>query len=55
MNISPVSTTGTGIDLLQSVNLGGLFVLEPFIVPAMFQPYPTAVDEWTLSEAIVGA
>jgi glucan 1,3-beta-glucosidase len=25
-------------------------VLEPFIVPQLFQKYPTAVDEWTLSE-----
>ena len=34
------------------MNLGGLFVLEPFIVPALFQKYPAALDEWTLSEAI---
>ena len=33
-----------------SVNLGGLFVLEPFISPALFQKYPAAVDEWTLSQ-----
>ena len=32
-----------------SVNLGGWFVLEPFITPALFQKYPGAVDEWTLS------
>lgn len=32
-----------------SVNLGGLFVLEPFITPALFEKYPTSVDEWTLS------
>jgi glucan 1,3-beta-glucosidase len=31
------------------VNLGGLFVLEPFISPALFQRYPGAVDEWSLS------
>ena len=35
--------------MIHSVNLGGLFVLEPFISPALFQKYPTAVDEWTLS------
>jgi hypothetical protein len=29
--------------------LGGLFVLEPFIAPALFQKYPGAVDEWSLS------
>jgi hypothetical protein len=33
-----------------SVNLGGWLVIEPFITPALFQKYPTAVDEWTLSE-----
>lgn len=32
-----------------SVNLGGLFVLEPFISPALYQKYPSAVDEWSLS------
>jgi hypothetical protein len=32
------------------VNIGGLFVLEPFITPALFEKYPTAVDEWTLSQ-----
>lgn len=41
------------IDLLfehtSSVNLGGWFVLEPFISPALYQKYPGAVDEWTLS------
>ena len=31
------------------VNLGGLFVLEPFIVPSLFQKYNGSVDEWTLS------
>ena len=30
----------------------GWFVLEPYIVPSLFQKYPTAVDEWTLSQAI---
>lgn len=33
----------------RSVNLGGLFVLEPFITPALFQKYPGAIDEWSLS------
>lgn len=32
-----------------SVNLGGWFVLEPFISPSLFQMYPGAVDEWSLS------
>ncbi|GJN94706.1 hypothetical protein Rhopal_007797-T1 [Rhodotorula paludigena] len=53
-------------DRIAGVNLGGWFVLEPFIVPGMFEPfdasgvapdYPTltgmpAVDEWTLSEQL---
>jgi len=34
------------------VNLGGLFVLEPFISPALFQKYPSTVDEWTISVAM---
>jgi len=37
------------IFLSSSVNLGGLFVLEPFITPELFQKYPPAGDEWTLS------
>ncbi|KAH6910207.1 ectomycorrhiza-upregulated exo-beta-1,3-glucanase GH5 [Coprinopsis sp. MPI-PUGE-AT-0042] len=36
-------------DKIYGVNLGGLFVLEPFISPALFQRYPGAIDEWTLS------
>ncbi|KAF5316969.1 hypothetical protein D9611_003606 [Ephemerocybe angulata] len=36
-------------DKIFGVNLGGLFVLEPFITPALYQKYPGAVDEWTLS------
>jgi hypothetical protein len=36
-----------------SVNLGGWFVLEPFITPSLFQKYqPAAVDEWTISTAM---
>ena len=38
---------------LLSVNLGGWFVLEPFITPALFQKYqPAAVDEWSISIAL---
>jgi hypothetical protein len=37
------------IIIASSVNLGGWFVLEPFITPALYQKYPGAVDEWTLS------
>ncbi len=39
-------------DKVYGVNLGGLFVLEPFISPALFQKYPTAIDEWSLSVAM---
>ncbi|KAF7378328.1 Glycoside hydrolase family 5 protein [Mycena sanguinolenta] len=38
-----------GQDRIYGVNLGGWFVLEPFITPALFQAYPSAADEWTLS------
>ncbi|KAF9008570.1 glycoside hydrolase [Hymenopellis radicata] len=41
-----------GKDRIFGVNLGGWFVLEPFISPALFQKYPTALDEWSLSEAM---
>lgn len=42
-----------GQDRVYGVNLGGLFVLEPFITPDIFQRYPTAVDEYSLSVAMV--
>ncbi|KIJ11889.1 glucan 1,3-beta-glucosidase [Paxillus involutus ATCC 200175] len=46
----PLNTSWVwGQDKIYGVNLGGLFVLEPFISPALFQQYPGAVDEWTLS------
>ncbi|TFK45133.1 glycoside hydrolase superfamily [Crucibulum laeve] len=41
-----------GKDRIYGVNLGGLFVLEPFISPALFQKYPTAMDEWSISLAM---
>ncbi|KDQ56459.1 glycoside hydrolase family 5 protein [Jaapia argillacea MUCL 33604] len=46
----PLNTSWTwGKDQVFGVNLGGLFVLEPFIVPALYEKYVGAVDEWTLS------
>jgi glucan 1,3-beta-glucosidase len=49
----PLNTTWDWVkDRVYGVNLGGLFVLEPFISPAIFQKYPTAIDEWTLSLAM---
>ncbi|KIY52042.1 glycoside hydrolase family 5 protein [Fistulina hepatica ATCC 64428] len=44
-----------GKDRIYGVNLGGLFVLEPFITPSYFQEYTNSsgdhpIDEWTLSE-----
>ncbi|KAJ7495565.1 glycoside hydrolase family 5 protein [Mycena latifolia] len=38
-----------GLDHVYGVNLGGWFVLEPFIAPALFQAYPGATDEWSLA------
>ncbi|KAG8804929.1 hypothetical protein FRC17_005827, partial [Serendipita sp. 399] len=43
-----------GQDRIYGVNLGGWLTLEPFISPALYEPfYPNAVDEWTLSELIM--
>lgn len=47
MRISWLTCLGFG-----SVNLGGWFVLEPFITPALFQKYNGTVDEWSLSIAM---
>ena len=45
------------VDRSQGVNLGGWLITEPFIVPALYEKYqnatPPAVDEWTLSEAMI--
>ncbi|KAJ7284148.1 glycoside hydrolase family 5 protein [Mycena rebaudengoi] len=41
-----------GVDRIHGVNLGGLFVIEPFITPSFFQKYTDAIDEWTLSVAM---
>ncbi|KAJ6539597.1 glycoside hydrolase family 5 protein [Mycena capillaripes] len=42
-----------GVDRIYGVNLGGLFVMEPFITPSYYDKYsPAAVDEWTLSVAM---
>ncbi|KAG2050863.1 glycoside hydrolase [Suillus hirtellus] len=38
-----------GTNKVYGVNIGGLFVLEPFISPALFEKYPEAIDEWSLS------
>jgi hypothetical protein len=43
-----------GVDRVYGVNLGGLFVLEPFITPDLFQRYPGTVDEFALSQAMAG-
>ncbi|KAJ7071561.1 glycoside hydrolase [Mycena amicta] len=42
-----------GVDRINGVNIGGWFVLEPFIAPALFQPYPSAGDEWSLSQLML--
>ncbi|CAE7183315.1 unnamed protein product [Rhizoctonia solani] len=45
-----------GIDQVRGVGIGGWLVLEPFISPALYEPYMNdtnpAVDEWTLCESI---
>lgn len=41
-----------GTDQVLGVNLGGWLVLEPFITPAIYEKYPTAIDEWTLHTAM---
>jgi len=53
----PLNTSWTwGTNKVNGVNLGGWFVLEPFIRPDLFQKYQTATplaqDEWTLSQAM---
>jgi len=39
-----------GKDRVFGVNLGGWLVLAPFITPAIFQRYPSATDEFMLSQ-----
>ncbi|KLO12560.1 glycoside hydrolase [Schizopora paradoxa] len=51
----PLNTTWQwGTNKINGVNLGGWFVLEPFITPTLYQKYqnanPLAQDEWTLSQ-----
>lgn len=49
----PLNTTWNWTtDRIYGVNLGGLFVLEPFISPSLFQRYPNTTDEFTLSVAM---
>ncbi|KAI0743458.1 glycoside hydrolase [Daedaleopsis nitida] len=42
-----------GKDRINGVNLGGLFVLEPFISPTLYQDNPSAADEWGLSTSLL--
>ncbi|KAJ1855267.1 hypothetical protein GGH12_003700 [Coemansia sp. RSA 1822] len=51
---TPVARTkrfGKGGDVIRGVNLGGLFVLEPWITPSLFEQWNGSnrkvVDEWT--------
>ncbi|KAJ1664907.1 hypothetical protein IW140_003726 [Coemansia sp. RSA 1813] len=48
---------GNSGDVIRGVNLGGLFVLEPWITPSLFSQWEgvsnaTVVDEWTYCEAL---
>jgi glucan 1,3-beta-glucosidase len=46
----PLNTSWVwGQNRVYGVNLGGWLVLEPFISPSLYQRYPGAVDEYTLS------
>ncbi|KAH6903619.1 exo-beta-1,3-glucanase [Coprinopsis sp. MPI-PUGE-AT-0042] len=46
----PLNTTWSWTEnRISGVNLGGWLVLEPFITPGIFQRYPGAVDEFTLT------
>ncbi|KDQ56457.1 glycoside hydrolase family 5 protein [Jaapia argillacea MUCL 33604] len=51
---APLNTTWDfGTTRIYGVNLGGWFVMEPFITPAYYEKYTGAVDEWTLSMAML--
>lgn len=44
-----------GADKVRGVNLGGWFVLEPWITPSIFEPWATSgnvVDEYTLTQTL---
>ncbi|KAJ1956658.1 hypothetical protein EC988_001231 [Linderina pennispora] len=51
-----VKRFGRGGDTIRAVNLGGLFVLEPWIRPSLFQEWQgsslSVVDEWTYCAAL---
>lgn len=43
-------------DRIFGVNLGGWLNTEPFITPALYEPfYPNAVDEYTLSQLLANS
>ncbi|KAJ2653179.1 hypothetical protein IWW40_000545 [Coemansia sp. RSA 1250] len=51
------SGPASGAELIRGVNLGGLFVLEPWITPSLFRQWEQAkntmvVDEWHYCEAL---
>ena len=48
----PQQDLDVGVDCVDGVNLGGPSVIEPFIVPQLFEQNPGTVDEWTLSVAL---
>ncbi|KAJ2849931.1 hypothetical protein IWW36_002280 [Coemansia brasiliensis] len=56
---NPVSLSkrfGKGGDIIRGVNLGGLFVLEPWITPSLFEEWDKTnrkvVDEWTYCQEL---
>lgn len=55
--VRPARPEARSAHVTPGVNLGGWLITEPFIVPALYEKYqnasPPAVDEWTLSEAML--
>jgi hypothetical protein len=53
---SAVYTLDPNDGKIRGVNIGGLFVLEPFLTPALFEQFEgqprQAVDEWTFSDIL---
>jgi glucan 1,3-beta-glucosidase len=55
-SISLAHSLATLVPWLASVNIGGWLNLEPFITPALYEPFNLqAVDEWTLSTLLQAA
>lgn len=52
---APALKFNYGYDKVRGVNLGGWFVLEPWITPSLFQPWASnaeVVDEYTFCQTL---